>query len=281
MAWTERQRQLLQEMGIRLWAPVAPPEVAATSLPTAVAKTSSAATRAATRAAPAPAPAPVPAVAPLSAPAAPVTPGVAADERARSIATMPWAALREAVAACTACGLCQGRRQTVFGVGHAQAHWLIVGEAPGEQEDLKGEPFVGAAGHLLDRMLGALHLTRAEAPPEQQVYIANTLKCRPPRNRNPEPDELSRCEPFLMRQIELIRPRIILAMGRFAVQSLLRSSEPIGKLRGRVHRFQGVPLVVTYHPAYLLRNLVDKARAWDDLCLAAQTLESAANTPGA
>ena len=113
------------------------------------------------------------------------------------------------------------------------------------------------------------------------MYIANTLKCRPPRNRNPEPDELARCEPFLMRQIELIRPRIILAMGRFAVQSLLRSSEPIGKLRGRVHRYQGVPLVVTYHPAYLLRNLADKARAWDDLCLAAQTLESAGDTPSA
>jgi uracil-DNA glycosylase len=184
---------------------------------------------------------------------------------------MAWPALREAVAECTACGLCQGRRQTVFGVGHAQAHWLIVGEAPGEQEDLSGEPFVGAAGHLLDNMLRALQLTRSEAPPAQQVYIANTLKCRPPRNRNPEPVELSRCEPFLLRQIELIRPRIILAMGRFAVQSLLR---------GRVHRYQGVPLVVTYHPAYLLRNLVDKARAWDDLCLAAQTLESTGDTPG-
>ena len=194
---------------------------------------------------------------------------------------MPWPALREAVAACNACGLCQGRRQTVFGVGHSSAHWLIVGEAPGEQEDLSGEPFVGAAGRLLDNMLRALQLTRAEAPPERQVYIANTLKCRPPRNRNPEPQELASCEPFLMRQIELIRPRIILAMGRFAVQSLLRSSEPIGKLRGRVHHVQGVPLVVTYHPAYLLRNLVDKARAWEDLCLAAQTLESAGDVPGA
>jgi len=270
MAWTERQRQMLQEMGIRLWAPVAPTEVAATPLPAANLKSSPAA--------------PTPAVAPVPAPAAPAvsaaaasaaSAGVAADERARSIALMPWPALREAVAACSACGLCQGRRQTVFGVGHVQAHWLIVGEAPGEQEDLKGEPFVGAAGHLLDRMLGALQLTRAEAPPEQQVYIANTLKCRPPRNRNPEPDELSCCEPFLMRQIELIRPRIILAMGRFAVQSLLRSSEPIGKLRGRVHRYQGVPLVVTYHPAYLLRNLADKSRAWEDLCLAAQIADAA------
>ena len=268
MAWTERQRQMLQEMGIRLWAPVAPPEVAATPIPAASAKSAPAATRAA----------PPPAAAPMPAPAAPV---VAADERARSIAMMPWPALREAVAACTACGLYHGRRQTVFGVGHVHAHWMIVGEAPGEQEDLKGEPFVGAAGQLLDHMLRALNLTRAEAPPERQVYIANTLKCRPPRNRNPEPGELSRCEPFLMRQIELIRPRIILAMGRFAVQSLLRNSEPIGKLRGRVHRCQGVPLVVTYHPAYLLRNLVDKARAWEDLCLAAQTLESVGDAPRA
>ncbi len=268
MAWTERQREMLQEMGIRLWAPVASAGVAASRLPAASAKPAPAATRAA----------PSSTAAPMPAHAAPV---VVADERARSIAMMPWPALREAVAACTACGLCQGRRQTVFGVGHAQAHWMIVGEAPGEQEDLKGEPFVGAAGHLLDQMLRALQLTRAEAPPEQQVYIANTLKCRPPRNRNPEPGELARCEPFLVRQIELIRPRIILAMGRFAVQSLLRSSEPIGKLRGRVHRYQGVPLVVTYHPAYLLRNLVDKARAWEDLCLAAQTLESAGDTPSA
>jgi DNA polymerase len=196
-------------------------------------------------------------------------------ERAAAIAAMDWAALREAVAECTACGLCQSRRQTVFGVGHPSAHWMIVGEAPGEQEDLKGEPFVGAAGHLLDNMLRALNLTRDAAPPQRQVYIANTLKCRPPRNRNPQPEELARCEPFLVRQIELIRPRLILAMGRFAVQALLRSSEPIGKLRGRVHRYQGVPLVVTYHPAYLLRNLPDKSRAWDDLCLAAQTAESA------
>jgi DNA polymerase len=152
---------------------------------------------------------------------------------------------------------------------------MIVGEAPGEQEDLKGEPFVGAAGHLLDNMLRALNLTRQDGPPERQVYIANTLKCRPPRNRNPEAEELARCEPFLMRQIELVRPRLILAMGRFAVQSLLRSNEPIGKLRGRVHRYQGVPLVVTYHPAYLLRNLADKSRAWEDLCLAAQIAEAA------
>ncbi len=155
---------------------------------------------------------------------------------------------------------------------------MVVGEAPGREEDASGEPFVGAAGQLLDRMLAALALTRDEegdAAPARRVYIANTLKCRPPNNRNPAPEEMAACEPFLRRQIELLRPRIILAMGRFAVQSLLRSSEPIGRLRGRVHQLHGVPLIVTYHPAYLLRNPADKARSWDDLCLAAATAEAA------
>jgi uracil-DNA glycosylase family 4 len=150
----------------------------------------------------------------------------------------------------------------VFGVGHPQAHWMVVGEAPGEQEDLQGEPFVGAAGQLLDRMLprcGSPARPTAPSRRQQRVYIANTLKCRPPRNRNPAPEEMLQCEPFLQRQIDLLQPRMILAMGRFAVQALLRSSEPVGKLRGKVHRYHGVPLVVTYHPAYLLRNLPDKA----------------------
>jgi uracil-DNA glycosylase family 4 len=150
---------------------------------------------------------------------------------------------------------------------------MIVGEAPGEQEDMKGEPFVGKSGQLLDNMLRAVGLTRGEAPADQQVYIANTVKCRPPGNRNPEPAELAQCEPFLIRQIALVQPRMILAMGRFAVQSLLRSTEPIGRLRGRVHQYQGVPLVVTYHPAYLLRNPEDKSRSWDDLCLAKEALQ--------
>jgi DNA polymerase len=148
---------------------------------------------------------------------------------------------------------------------------MVVGEAPGEQEDLQGEPFVGRSGQLLDAMLRGIGLTRGEAAPEKQVFIANTLKCRPPGNRNPQADEMAQCEPFLIRQIALLKPRIILAMGRFAVQSLLRSDEPVGRLRGRVHRYQGVPLIVTYHPAYLLRNPEDKARAWDDLCLAVET----------
>jgi uracil-DNA glycosylase family 4 len=258
MAWSEHQHRLLRAIGLRLWSPPAADEpVSASSAPLA-----------------APVVEPVPAR-----PAAPA-PRAARAEPApappSAVAGLGWPALREAVAGCRACGLCETRTQTVFGVGHERAHWMVVGEAPGEQEDLSGEPFVGAAGQLLDRMLAALQLTRStegEAGPERRVYIANTLKCRPPRNRNPAPEELARCEPFLQRQIELLQPRIILAMGRFAVQTLLRSDAPVGKLRGRVHRYHGVPLVVTYHPAYLLRSLPEKARAWEDLCLAADTVE--------
>lgn len=246
MRWDERQQRMLSEMGIRVadfgLRRFAPEPSAATRSP----------------------PAPPPRGGEGAASAAPrSTPSVCA-----SVAQMDWPALRAAVAGCTACSLCKTRRNTVFGVGNLRAHWMIVGEAPGEQEDARGEPFVGKAGQLLDNMLRAIGLARAEGPPDAQVYIANTLKCRPPGNRNPEPEELERCEPFLMRQIALVQPKIILAMGRFAVQSLLDSAEAVGRLRGRVHRYQGVPLVVTYHPAYLLRNPEDKAKAWDDLCLA-------------
>ena len=183
---------------------------------------------------------------------------------------MDWPALAQAVAGCEACKLCKGRKNTVFGVGDTRAQWMVVGEAPGEHEDLQGEPFVGQAGKLLDNMLKAVGRSR-----RQGVYIANVLKCRPPGNRNPEPDEVAQCEPFLRRQVELLQPRIILAMGRFAVQSLLQTAEPIGRLRGRVHQYNGVPVIVTYHPAYLLRNLPDKAKAWADLCLALETAEAA------
>jgi uracil-DNA glycosylase len=253
MSWTPRQRAMLAEMGTPLW--FSPEDESAGD---------------ATADGPAP---PLQAVAKEEA-VAPVTTGAAQATTARSmgIASMDWPTLRAAVAGCRACSLCESRRQTVFGVGHLQAHWMVVGEAPGEQEDRLGEPFVGKSGQLLDNMLRALGLSRTATgdgdDPAKQVFIANTLKCRPPGNRNPMPQELSECEPFLVRQIELVRPKIILAMGRFAVQSLLRSDEPIGKLRGRVHQFKGVPLIVTYHPAYLLRNLEDKAKAWDDLCLA-------------
>ena len=196
----------------------------------------------------------------------PPTPRAAKIElapRASGVESMQWQELSEAVAACRACKLCSTRRNTVFGVGDVEADWLVVGEAPGENEDIRGEPFVGQAGKLLDNMLRAVGLARGD-----NVYIANVLKCRPPGNRNPEPDEVAQCEPFLRRQVELLQPKVIVAMGRFAVQSLLGTTEAIGKLRGQRHEYAGVPVVVTYHPAYLLRNLPDKAKAWADLCLA-------------
>lgn len=190
--------------------------------------------------------------------------------REAAIADMPWTALAESVAGCTQCGLCRTRTNTVFGVGDQQAEWMLVGEAPGENEDLQGEPFVGQAGKLLDNMLAALGLARG-----RNVYIANVLKCRPPGNRNPEPEEVAQCEPYLKRQIALIKPKVIVVLGRFAAQSLLRSTTPIGKLRGTVHTYEGIPVVVTYHPAYLLRTLTDKARAWEDLCLAREVHDRA------
>jgi DNA polymerase len=205
---------------------------------------------------------------------APPAPAAGAVVRA-DLSDMDWPSLAATASTCQACRLCEGRRQVVFGVGAPQSQWLVVGEAPGEQEDLKGEPFVGPSGQLLDSMLAAIGVSRTAATaPDCSAYIANAIKCRPPGNRNPEPDEMAACEPFLKRQIALLRPRIILAMGRFAVQSILRSTEPIGKLRGRVHSYEGVPLVVTYHPAYLLRNLPEKAKAWDDLVLAMSTFKA-------
>ncbi|CAG2133833.1 uracil-DNA glycosylase [Cupriavidus numazuensis] len=191
-------------------------------------------------------------------------------DRAAAIAAMDWPALDAAVAACEACGLCSTRTNTVFGVGDREAEWMLVGEAPGENEDLQGEPFVGQAGKLLDNMLASLGLRRG-----RNVFIANVLKCRPPGNRNPEPAEVDQCEPFLKRQIALVRPKVIVVLGRFAAQSLLRTTTPIGKLRGTVHSYEGIPVVVTYHPAYLLRTLTDKARAWEDLCLAREVHDRA------
>jgi DNA polymerase len=243
--WSARRREMLAAMGVRLFE--APPAASADE------------------AEPAPMP---PRTEPDQAPALRAAPA----ERHTPASTLDWPVLREAVAACRACALCESRTQTVFGVGHERARLMIVGEAPGEQEDLQGEPFVGQAGKLLDNMLRALGLARDASEPERAVFICNTLKCRPPRNRNPEPAETARCAPFLERQIALVQPRLLLAMGRFAAQSLLGTDEAIGKLRGRVHQRHGVPVIVTYHPAYLLRTLADKARAWDDLCLAAQVL---------
>lgn len=264
-----RQRAMLAEMGVQVWAPKTAATPAGTPPPAKPAATDGAAAPAhAPTTAPASAPAretmTAQAPAPLAAPAAVHSP---AHDRA-PVAALDWPALRDAVAACQACGLCRTRRRTVFGVGDTQADWMIVGEAPGEHEDRQGEPFVGAAGQLLDAMLRAVGRDR-QAQGEHGVFIANVLKCRPPANRNPSPEEVARCEPFLARQVALVKPRVIVAMGRFAVQSLLGTTEPIGRLRGRVHRYQDVPVIVTYHPAYLLRTPTDKGKAWADLCLAA------------
>jgi len=180
------------------------------------------------------------------------------------IGELDWTELEQRVAECRACDLCRNRTQTVFGVGDRRADWLIIGEAPGAEEDRQGEPFVGPAGQLLNRMLRAVGLTR------ERVYIANTLKCRPPRNRDPQVAELQACRPYLDRQIALLRPRLLLVVGRVAAQALLVSDASMGRLRGQVHRLPGteIPLVATYHPAYLLRSPGQKRRVWEDLLLA-------------
>ena len=268
-----RQRAMLAEMGIPLWSPPARRHAVGRSPGK---------------------PAPVPQADARNTPPQPGVPAPAAAPE-RGLAALPpgvsgmdWAQLAAAVAQCRACGLCESRTQTVFGAGDRRADWMVVGEAPGREEDRLGEPFVGPAGQLLDNMLAAIGLSRhassadagtdAAGPgrPLRGVYIANVVKCRPPRNRNPEPDEIARCEPYLQRQIALVQPKIILAMGRFAVRALLKTDAPIGRLRGQVHAYEGVPVVVTYHPAYLLRALPDKAKAWQDLCLALSVAGGAA-----
>ncbi len=261
-----RQRAMLAEMGIRVWGPEYPagePDDALPGPPRGEEAAVMAAPVAVTR----------PATGPQTPAVVPVTPrALPAD-----IAGMDWDALQQAVASCQACGLCRSRKNTVFGVGDRQARWLVVGEAPGEHEDVQGEPFVGQAGQLLDNMLKAVGLSRQGSGAEA-VYIANVLKCRPPANRNPQPEEVLQCEPYLRRQVALLQPQIILALGRFAAQSLLQHSVPdvatipLGKLRGQVHRYEGVPVIVSYHPAYLLRTPQDKAKAWIDLCVAQAVL---------
>ncbi|MDP2829552.1 MAG: uracil-DNA glycosylase [Sulfuricellaceae bacterium] len=184
--------------------------------------------------------------------------------------SLNWPELSEAVASCQSCRLHETRNRTVLGSGDPNANWLFVGEAPGAEEDKQGDPFVGQAGKLLDNMLAAIKLKRG-----LNVYIANTVKCRPPGNRNPEADETSACAPWLARQIELIQPKIIIALGKVAAQCLLGSEATIASLRGQVHNLNGTPLIVTYHPAYLLRSPTDKSKAWEDLCLAVRTMEKA------
>ena len=199
-----------------------------------------------------------------------VEPGCVAPETQTGTGDIGWDELRSAVAACTRCSLHESRTQTVFGVGNPEADWMFIGEAPGAEEDRRGEPFVGRAGKLLDEMLLAIGETR------ESVFIANILKCRPPNNRDPSREEAASCRPYLERQIELVRPKIILAVGRIAAQQLLQSDAPVGRLRGKVHQLGAAPLVVTYHPAYLLRSPSQKRKAWDDLCLARRIMAGAA-----
>jgi DNA polymerase len=192
----------------------------------------------------------------------------ATGDRRAEIMSLDWTQLKQRVAGCTDCPLHAKRNKTVFGVGDENADWLLVGEGPGADEDAQGEPFVGQAGKLLDNMLAAISLKRGA-----NVYIANLVKCRPPGNRNPEPQEALQCEPYLHRQIELIRPKLIIALGKVAAANLLASDASVASMRGKVHRYRGIPLIVTYHPAYLLRSLADKAKAWVDLCFAVRTMK--------
>lgn len=305
----ERQRSILGAMGIKLWLPMAPTseakapasnEMLAKPLGAAEFETKppiadmqpaqSAMEIVAPSASQATPPARPPAAKPLAA-IAPETiaASVTYAPRPEGIEHMDWLALQSAVSSCRACGLCESRKNTVFGVGAAplepalapQVDWLIVGEAPGENEDARGEPFVGQSGKLLDNMLAAMRIGQQngkEGQPlsrKEGVYIANVIKCRPPDNRNPTAQEIATCEPYLARQISLLRPKMILAMGKFAISSVTGSNEPVGKLRGRVHKLHhpsySAPVIVTYHPAYLLRNLPMKAQAWSDLLLAMQT----------
>ena len=255
----DRQRAMLAEMGVRVWMPQterAAPALASVAAQTAAPPTSQ------QGAASTP-------VAPVSnAPQMLSVPIVDISELPEGIASMDWAQLQSAVAACTGCGLSQSRQQAILGEGLASADWMIVGDAPGEEEDQAARSFAGAAGQLLDNMLKALSLTR------EQVYLTHALKCRTPVGRNASQVEVSHCATYLARQVELVQPKVILAMGRTAALALLQSAEPLGKLRSQVQSFRGVPVVVTYPPAYLLRNQADKAKTWADLCVAASLVKS-------
>jgi uracil-DNA glycosylase len=202
------------------------------------------------------------------------------QSRSDTIAALGWSELTAMIKGCTACALCKTRTQAVPGVGDPHAEWMFVGEAPGAEEDRQGEPFVGQAGRLLDNMLAAVGLQRGRNE-RGGVYIANVLKCRPPGNRDPAPAEVAQCTPFLERQIELVQPKLIVALGKFAAMTLLDTETSIAQLRGRIHRYRDRPLLVTYHPAYLLRSLPEKAKAWEDLCLARATIHQLQNDSAA
>ena len=258
----ERQRAMLAEMGVRVWLPSpvsqSVPMVRDTTAPVPIGK-------------------PAHTNVSVKVPAA-IANATAAHANANAVATahgllpngiaqMGGPALQAAVSACQACALCQGRKQALLGEGAAPAAWMVVGDAPGEDEDQSGGSFAGPAGALLDNMLKAVGLQRS------QVFLTHAVKCRTPSGRSPSLQELSQCAPYLSRQVALVQPQVILAMGRTAVQALLQSAEPLGKLRGQSHAFQGVPVVVTYPPSYLLRSQGDKAKAWADLCAAAALVE--------
>ncbi len=209
--------------------------------------------------------APVPAV--VDAPAADMIEEPRATPLQRAAVGTTWDALRDQVAACRACRLCETRTQTVFGAGALQAPLMVVGEGPGADEDAQGDPFVGRAGKLLDEMLRSIGRSRVESDADKAVYIANVVKCRPPGNREPAEDEAESCRPFLEQQLRLVKPKLIVALGRVAAQRLLVTDAPLSRLRGPVHRWgpEGTPLLVTYHPAYLLRSPGEKAKSWEDL----------------
>jgi len=252
---SQRNIEYLQAMGIDVWVPRrSPPAIPA------------AATQPAQPVQPAQPNQPALQPGRLIQPAQPAAPARPAQKRvpstAPAVSGTTWESLKSEVLACTRCPLHTTRTQGVFGVGSREAQWLVVGEAPGAEEDRRGEPFVGRAGHLLDAMLRSIGLGRGT-----NVYIANILKSRPPGNRDPKPEEVAACLPYLMRQIELLRPRLMLAVGRIAAQNLLATDVPLGRLRGKVHHFGelNTPLIVTYHPAYLLRTPADKRKAWEDL----------------
>ena len=272
MRWTERQRATLAEMGIRLWVPETLPasasddQVAAGASDVERVPSASGAQAAATALDD---PVAV-AVAPIELPRAPA-PTVSARDKLRAaddISKLDADALEARAAACTLCALCAGRSRSVFGNGSVQADWMVVGDAPDADDDATGAPFAGRAGQLLDNILAALRLSRGEASRASRAYVTPSVKCRPPAGRVPEPGEIECCRPYLARQVGLVQPRLIIAMGRVAAQAVLGTAEPTARLRGRVHRFEGVPVVVTYAPAHLLRHPQDKAAAWEDLCLA-------------
>ena len=260
MRWDRRQQAMLREMGIRLWLPDAEALAPAQPVEAARVPQRGAAVRAAE--------AVVEAVAAAPASVAPVA-MVATRE---DLATLDASALAARAAVCTACALSAGRSRPVFSAGRERADWMVVGEAPDPDDDRAGTPFAGRAGQLVANMLNAVGLPRGEAGPSPRVHLTHAVKCAPPGARLPEPAEVAACAAFLQRQVQLVQPRIIVAMGRAAAQGLLGTGESVGKLRGRVHSCQGIPVIVTDAPGYLMRHPQAKAEAWDDLCLAVETV---------